>query len=396
MSNKPFLPYGRQLIEDDDIAAVATVLRGDWLTTGPTVAAFESAFAKAVGAAHAVSCNSGTAGLHLAALALGVGEGDVIAVPSITFLATANAMRLAGAEVVFTDVDPDSGLMRPQDLEAVLDTPGLRAVAPVHLAGQCPDMAAIAALARSRGLRVIEDACHALGTTLGGDIRVGDGSFADLSVFSLHPVKTIAMGEGGVVTTADPALAQAMARFRSHGMERAPERMVNADMAFAADGSLNPWYYEMHELGLNYRTPDINCALGLSQLVKLERFKRRRAALVAEYDRLLAPLAPAIVPAARMLGQDPAWHLYAVLADFGDALPERAHVMRTLHSQGIGSQVHYIPVHRQPYYRARYGERVLPGADSWYRRCLSLPLFPGMSNSDAGRVADALAKVART
>lgn len=397
MSEQSFLPYGRHCIDEDDIAAVTAVLRGDWLTTGPKVAEFETAFAQAVGATHAVSCNSGTAGLHLAALALGLGAGDVVAVPAVTFLATANAMLLAGAEVVFTDVDPDTGLMRPEDLEAVLDTPGLKAVAPVHLAGQCPDMEALAHLARVNGLAIIEDACHAVGTALtradGGTARVGDGHYADLSVFSLHPVKTVAMGEGGAVTTRDPALAAAMARLRSHGMERDAARFRNPELAGAPDGGTNPWYYEMQALGLNYRAPDLNCALGLSQLGKLARFKARRAELVTLYDRLLAPLAPALAPAARMPGQDPAWHLYVVLGEFGRALPPRAEVMRALHAVGIGSQVHYIPVHHQPFYRDRYGTLSRPGADEWYRRCLSLPLFPAMSDDDVHRVVDTLAAI---
>lgn len=397
MTDTRVLPYGRHLIEDDDIAAVVAVLRSDWLTTGPAVAAFEAAFAEAVGARVAVSCNSGTAGLHLAALSLGLGPGDVVAVPSVTFLATATAMVLAGAEVVFTDVDPRTGLMRPEDLEAVLDVPGLKAVAAVHLAGQCPDMAALSALARSRGLKVIEDACHALGTASSakadgeGGWRVGDGSFADMTVFSLHPVKTVAMGEGGVVTTNDSVAGRRLEQLRSHGIERDPARFRHAGEAFASDGTANPWYYEMHAPGLNYRAPDVTCALGLSQLGKLARFKTRRAELVALYDRLLAPLAPAIVPAGRMPGQDPAWHLYVVLADFGGILPERAAIMRALSAAGIGTQVHYIPVHRQPFYRQRYGERSLPGADGWYSRCLSLPLFPGMDDADAERVVAALA-----
>src|SRR5579859_5068751 len=256
-----FLPYGRQTIEDDDIAAVAEALRGDFLTTGPLVGEFEQAFAAKVGASHAVCCNSGTAALHLATLALGLSEGDVAIVPAVTFLATANAVRYVGAEVEFADVDPRSGLMTPQTLEAALARAAsrgkVRAILPVHLKGVPCDMPAIAAIAEKQGLDVVEDAAHALGTVYGG-LQVGANAHARMTAFSIHPVKTMTCGEGGVVTTEDAKLAAALRRFRSHGMQ--------------ADPSQGPWYYEMVEPGFNYRLPDINCALGLSQLKKLERF----------------------------------------------------------------------------------------------------------------------------
>ena len=288
-----FLPYGRQVIDDDDIAAVVAVLKGDFLTTGPTVEKFEAAFAERVGARFAVACSSGTAALHLATLAAGLGEGDSAIVPTVTFLATANAVRFVGADVVFADVDKATGLLRPEDLEMAIaaSSGNAKAVLPVHLGGQSADMAAIAKIAKRHGMIVIEDACHALGTTLDDGV-VGDCQHSAMAAFSFHPVKTIAMGEGGAVTTNDPVLYEKLTRLRNHGMTRDPQRFSNDDLAFGDDGSPNPWYYEMPEVGFNYRASDIHCALGLSQLRKLDAFVSARRSLADTYDRLLAPFAP--------------------------------------------------------------------------------------------------------
>lgn len=394
------LPYGRQDIDDDDLAAVAAVLRSDFLTTGPLPPAFEAALAARLGVPHAVVCSSATAGLHIAAMALDLQPGERVVVPAVTFLATANTPHLCGAEIVFADVDPDSGLMRPQDLEAALaraDGP-VRAVFPVHLNGQCVDLPSIAALAETQGLSVVEDASHALGTRYRGggnraedsEIAVGACAHADMAVFSFHPVKTIAMGEGGAVTTRDPERAARLARLRNHGMDREAGHMTEATAAFDTAGQANPWYYEMHEIGLNYRASDIHCALGLSQLGKLDRLMARRRDLVARYDAVLAPLAPLVTPIARMPWCEATWHLYAVLIDFERLGLERAEVMRRLRARGVGTQVHYIPLHLQPYYRQRYGQLSLPGAERYYARCLSLPLHTRVTDDDVERVAEAL------
>jgi len=351
------------------------------------------------GADFAVSCSSGTAALHLAAMALELGPGDHVIVPSITFLATANAVRYTGADVVFADVDADTGLIGPEHLEEALRRGGdsVKAAFPVHLGGQSPDMPALAALAREQGLAIVEDASHAIGAGYaqpnGDTSSVGACADSDIAVFSFHPVKTIAMGEGGALTTADKALADRLRLLRNHGMTRDADAFVHHDMAFDSNGDANPWYYEMHEPGFNYRASDIHCALGLSQLGKLEKFVERRRALVDRYDDLLAPLAPTLRPVTRMPGGRPAWHLYQVLIDFDGAGLSRAELMRRLHKQGIGTQVHYIPVHHQPYYRPRYGQHTLSGADNFYGRCLSLPLFPGMADEDVSRVADSLSRV---
>jgi UDP-4-amino-4,6-dideoxy-N-acetyl-beta-L-altrosamine transaminase len=381
----PLLPYGRQTIEEDDIAAVAHALRADFLTTGPRVEAFEADFAQAVGARYAVACANGTAALHLAMLALEVQPGQVCIAPSITFLATANCARFVGAEVVFADVDPATGLMTPETLaQAIARTPlgRLRAVLPVHLRGDGVELPALETLARQAGAVLVEDAPHALGSSLTFDgqlEQVGDCSHSAMATFSFHPVKTIATGEGGMVTTNDAGLAERLRTLRSHGMVRP----VGSD----------PWWYEMPEPGFNYRLPDILCALGLSQLAKLDRFAARRRALAKAYEAALAPLAPVVRIAARPAWSDPVLHLMCVLIDFEAAGVTRREVVDRLRDRGVGTQVHYIPVHRQPYYRARYGELDLPGAEAWYARCLSLPLYPGMADEDVGKVAEALRAV---
>jgi UDP-4-amino-4,6-dideoxy-N-acetyl-beta-L-altrosamine transaminase len=379
------LPYGRQTIDDDDIAAVATALRAEMLTTGPMVEIFERDFAAAVGAPYAVACNSGTAALHLAVLALDLGPGDVAIAPTITFLATANVVRFTGADVVFADVDHETGLMTAGTLEAAIRRVGhghLRAVLPVHLNGQLCDMAAIGAVAERHGLAIIEDACHALGLP-----DVGAASHGGLACFSTHPVKAIATGEGGMVTTSDELIASRLRRLRSHGMIRHPESLEDQDRAYD-DGAPNPWYYEMPELGWNYRLPDVLCALGVSQLRKLARFAERRRAIAARYDALLSPCAPVLRPVPRRAPHG--WHLYAVLIDYAALGMSRARTMKALRERGVGTQVHYIPVHRQPYYERRYGVLNLPGADQYYEKCLSIPFYPSMTDSEVDRVAASL------
>jgi len=390
-----FLPYGRHSIDDEDIAAVERVLRSDFLTTGPEVEAFEQAFAQRVGARYAVACSSATAGLHLAALALGLGKGDKVIVPTMTFLATANAVRYVDADVVFCDVDPDTGLMTLEALEhAFKSTPGIKAIIPVQLNGQCADMAALSEFANQHGLAIVEDACHAIG----GDITSADGAatpvgscaMSDMTVFSLHPVKTITMGEGGVVTTNNEEFYQKMRSLRSHGMVREPNTLKNKNLAFTFNGDLNPWYYEMQELGFNFRASALHCALGARQLKKLDAFVSKRQELANLYDELLAPLLPTVRPISRVPYGRPAWHLYVVLIDFEAAGIDRATLMHALRAKGVGTQVHYLPVHLQPYYQGLYGESELAGANAYYARCLSLPLFPGMETADVERVVRVL------
>jgi len=395
---KPFLPYGRQVIEQDDIDAVCGTLRSDFLTTGPAVGRFEAALASTVRARHAVVCANGTAALYMAAHALNLGPGTKVIVPSITFLATASAPHLNGAEIVFADVDPESGLMRPCDLaEAISRAGGADAVFNVHLNGQCGEVEEIFAIAQANGMRIVDDACHALGTQIvaasGTRSPIGANPFSDLSVFSFHPVKAIAMGEGGAVTTNNDETAKILMRVRNHGMTRDTQDFANTEDAFDATGQPNPWYYELVEAGFNWRANDIQCALGLSQLAKLDRFLARRRALAAAYNELLAPYAPRLRPVSRHGNCLPAWHLYAVQIDFDSFGISRARFMRRLADEGIGSQVHYYPVHRQPYYAHRYGVSNLPGADRYYARALSLPFFASMTQDDVERVASTVGNI---
>ena len=381
MAEQAFLPYGRQSIDEDDIAAVANALRADYLTTGPTVDAFERAFAAFVGAEHAVACSNGTAALHLAMMALGVGEGDVCIVPSITFLATANCAVYVGADVVFADVDPESGLITPDTLAEALERAKgrrVKAVLPVHLRGDVCDMPALRALADEAGAALVEDAPHALGSTASFG-TVGDARCSDMATFSFHPVKTIATGEGGMVTTNDARLTERLRTFRSHGMERPPGG--------------DPWVYEMARPGYNYRLPDILCALGLSQLAKLPRFAQRRRELAGLYAEKLKPLETLVRLARSPEHSEPVLHLLVALIDFEAVGLSRRYVVEALAKRGIGSQVHYIPVHTQPFWRERQGELRLPGAQAWYERCLSLPLYPGMTEADVDRVVKALGEV---
>lgn len=396
-----FLPYCRQDIDADDIAAVIDVLRSDWLTTGPAVESIEAALNKATGAAESVICNSGTAALHLVTMGLDLRPGDQVIVPAITFVATANAVRYVGADVVFADVDPDTGLMTPETLLAAMrncDPTRLKAIFAVHLAGRTCDMPGLARALRQQApdVKLLEDACHALGGTYptGNGELVGVGAHPDsyAACFSLHPAKMVTTGEGGAVTTADPTYAMRLRELRSHGLTRRSSAFQNKELAFDADGKPNPWYYELQEVGYNYRLSDINCALGAAQLTRLSHFVKRRAALVDFYDTALAELAPMVRPQARTSGE-PGWHLYTARIDFAALGKTRATVMRELQAAGVGTQVHYIPVQLQPYYQQHAKTAPLPGAWKYYSDTLSLPLYAALTEADVRRVAETLGRV---
>lgn len=396
-----FLPYGRHWIDEDDIAAVAECLRSDWLTTGPAVEAFEAAFAEAVGARYAVVVSNGTVALHLAALAAHVGAGDIGIAPSMSFLASANGMRYTGAEIVFADADPRTGLITPETFQAAIERAAkpVKMAVVVHLNGNPADMPEIARIAAGHNIILVEDACHALGTTyrdeVGGTTKVGACRHSAMTVFSLHPVKTITMGEGGVVTTSDPVLHERLKLLRSHGMVKVSEKFQNKDLAFARAGEANPWYYEMQELGFNYRAPDFACVLAHSQLKKLSMFAERRARIKEIYDLHFGDIGDLMEPLRIEASIEPVLHLYPLLIDFVALGKERASVMADLREQGIGTQVHYIPIHRQPYYVDRSGAVHLPGADAYYAKALSIPFYPLMTDHDAERVAATIKSVLR-
>lgn len=392
------LPYGRQMLAPEDVLAVTEVLQSDWWTQGPAVEHFESDLAKITGAQYAIACSSGTAALHLAMMALGLGEGDAIVTSPNTFVATANAARYVGADIRFADVDPATGNLDPNALAALLAADRsrrIKAVVPVHFAGKPCDMEEIAQLAREHGAAVVEDACHALGARYGGEgdaDPVGSNLHADMTVFSFHPVKHVAAGEGGAVTTNSASFADRLRRLRSHGIRK--DHFADANLALAADGSINPWYYELQELGYNYRLTDIQAALASSQLTRLELSVKRRREIAATYERALRAAFPdgSVAPLHAVTDDGHAWHLYVLQIDFERLGQDRATLMTALSQDGIGTQVHYIPVPFQPYYRTRYHiePTAFPNARRYYEQALSIPMFPGLEEQDVRRVVDML------
>ncbi|MGE3540898.1 MAG: UDP-4-amino-4,6-dideoxy-N-acetyl-beta-L-altrosamine transaminase [Candidatus Tectimicrobiota bacterium] len=374
------LPYGRQLVDEDDIAAVLDTLRSDWLTTGPQVEAFEQAFAQMVGASEAVAVSNGTAALHAAVYALRIGPGDEVIVPAMTFAASANCVVYQGGTPVFADVEATTLLLDPEALATCI-TPRTRAILAVDYAGQACAYEPIRGLARQYQLPVIDDACHALGGSYRGQPV---GTLAELNTFSFHPVKHMTTGEGGAITTQYPDLARRLRLFRNHGITTDHRQR-------AANGS---YYYEMRELGYNYRLTDLQCALGLSQLRKLPTFVRQRQALAAYYTAALTTL-PGVQPLHVRQEVSHAYHLYVVQLDLAQFRVGRETICAALRAEGIGVNVHYLPVHLHPFYQQRFGTGpgLCPVAEAAYERLLTLPLFPQMRCSDADDVLAALTKV---
>lgn len=377
---KTLLPYGRQSIGEDDIQAVVDVLRSDWLTTGPKIAQFEEAFASWVGAKYAVSFSSGTAALHGAAFAAGLGTGDEAITSPMTFAATANCVLYQGATPVFADVSTDTINLDPEETKKRI-TPRTRAILPVAYAGHPAEMDEIKVLAAKNGLIVIEDACHALGAEYRGRRT---GSIADITVFSFHPVKHLTTGEGGMVTTDRADFAESLRRFRNHGITSDARQRQ----------SEGQWFYEMAALGYNYRLTDIACALGLSQLSKLDENLTRRREIAARYNNAFRELETITLPGMRD-AINPAWHLYPIRLNLRKLTADRARIFRALRAENIGVNVHYIPVHLHPYYRNRFGYRggEYPVAENAYERLISLPMFHGMSDQDVDDVIAAVRKV---
>jgi UDP-4-amino-4,6-dideoxy-N-acetyl-beta-L-altrosamine transaminase len=384
MDNK-MIPYGHHHIINDDFRAIAEVLDSDWLTGGPTVPRFETAVAKMTGAAEGVAVNSATSALHIACLSLGLGYGDLLWTTPITYVASANCARFCGAKVDFVDIDPLTYNISPSALSHKLHIAAKtnrlpKIVVPVHYAGQSCDMLAISKLASEYGFKIIEDASHAIGGEYLNQ-PIGNGRFSDVTVFSFHPVKIITTGEGGIVLTNQINLADRMRRLRNHGITR--------DEALMSHPSDGPWYYQQIELGFNYRLTDIQAALGLSQLTRLAQYVDRRRELAFKYDQLLANF-PIILPY-----KDPkcrsAFHLYPIQIDQNRTKHTRSYVFNQLRAAGIGVNVHYIPVHTQPYYQA-FGFSVgdFPEAEKYYSSTLSLPIFSSMSEDEQSLVVKAL------
>lgn len=371
------LPYGHQWVDEEDVAAVAGVLMSDYLTTGPAVRAFEEAFAARVGARHAVAVSSGTAALHAAVHAAGLQPGDEGITTPLTFAADANAILYEGGSPVFADVEPDTLLIAPAEVERRV-TPQTKLLIAVDYAGQPVEIALLKEIAARRGLVFIEDACHAVGARYEGRPV---GSLADMTVFSFHPVKHVTTAEGGMVTTDDDSLARRLRVFRNHGITSTP-------------GERTTWEYEMVDLGYNYRLSDVHSALGLAQLRRLDAFIERRREIAAAYDRALEKTPglrrPVVAP-----GRDHVWHLYVVQLDLPRLGADRAEIFAALRAENIGVNVHYIPVPHHPYYRERFGlgPGACPVADAAYERIVTLPIFPKMSPADVEDVITAVQKV---
>jgi perosamine synthetase len=375
------LPYGRQSLDDADIAAVVEVLKSDWLTTGPKIAEFEDRFAAWVGAKHAVSFSSGTAALHGAAFAAGLKPGDEAITTPMTFCATANSILYQGATPIFADVSADTLNIDPLEVSNKI-TARTKAIIAVDYAGHPAPLHELRTLAKTHGAFLIEDACHALGAEYRGK-RVG--SIADLTVFSFHPVKHLTTGEGGMVTTEDAGLAETLRRFRNHGIDAdARERHETGQ-----------WFHEMVLLGFNYKLTDIACALGLSQLTKLDANMARRRQIAAQYSAAFCDMPAIALPTVRD-GVDPAWHLYPVRLNLSLLAADREDIFRALRAENIGVNVHYIPVHRHPYYRERFpslSHESYPVAEDAYVRLISLPMFHAMTDQDVNDVIRAVRKV---
>ncbi len=374
------LPYGHQSIDDHDITGIVEVLRSDWLTTGPAVQAFEKGVAEFVGAKHGIAVSNGTAALHAAMYAVEIGRNDQVIVPTMTFAASANAVAFQGGTPVFVDVEPDTLLIDPKQVEARISS-HTKAIVAVDYAGQACNYDALYEIASRHGLPLVADACHALGGTYKGR---SVGALADLSTFSFHPVKLITTGEGGLITTDNERLSQRMRIFRNHG--------ITTDHRQRAEkGS---WFYEMADLGYNYRLTDFQCALGLSQLRKLGGWIVRRQKIAHQYDEAFANV-PALEPLAVRADVSHAYHLYVIKLNLESLKTDRSTIFAALRAEGIGANVHYIPVHLHPYYRRRFntGPGLCPVAERAYEQILSLPVFPAMTDEDIEDTVTAVRKV---
>jgi UDP-4-amino-4,6-dideoxy-N-acetyl-beta-L-altrosamine transaminase len=376
------LPYGHQWIDEEDIKAVIEVLRSDWITQGPKVAEFEKEFAKYVGAHYAVAVNSGTAALHAACFAVQIEKGDEAITTPITFAASANCVLYQGGIPVFADIDADTLNIDPEEIKKKINHK-TKALIPVDFTGLPVDLEEIQEIARENNLVIIEDASHALGATY-KDNKIG--SISDMTIFSFHPVKHITTGEGGMITTNNKEYYERLKLFRTHGITKDKDKLLNYD---------GPWYYEMQELGYNYRLTDFQCALGLSQLKKIDRIIQCRREIVKKYDCEFKDVPEIKIPQINPLDSNPAWHIYMIQLNLEKLKVGRKEIFEALRAENIGVNVHYIPVHLQPYYQKRFGYHLgdFPKAENYYSRAITLPIFPKMSDKDIDDVVAAVKKV---
>lgn len=390
------IPYGRQSISDNDVRSVVNALRSERLTQGPIVEAFEQSLSEYCDARYGVTMNSATSALHAACLAANVGPGDEVITSPITFVASSNCVVFCNAKPVFADIDPKTYNIDPKEIEKKINS-RTKAVIPVHFAGQSCDMESIYAIVKAaekkygHKIYIIEDACHALGS-LYKNKKVGSGVYSDMTVMSFHPVKHITTGEGGMALTNDEILYKKLRRIRSHGITNAPEDFIYRELAFqpsepGREAFLNPWYYEQADLGYNYRISDIQCSLGISQMKRLDEFLRRRRKIVERYNKAFMGMKHVQIPY-ESEDCDNNFHLYVLLFDFDSMNISRARFMTLLKENGIQTQVHYIPVHTQPYYREKFNTDWgdYPNAERYYQKCLSIPLYPAMTDQDVEKV----------
>ena len=376
------LPYGHQWIDEEDIAAVIEVLRSDWITQGSKVVEFEKEFASHVGAHYAVAVSSGTAALHAACFAAQIEKGDEVVTTPITFAASANCVLYQGGTPLFADIDVDTLNIDPEEIKKKI-TKKTKALIPVDFTGRPADLEKILQIAKDNDLIVIEDASHALGATYKGS-KIG--SISDMTIFSFHPVKHITTGEGGMITTNNKEYYERLKLFRTHGITKDKDKLLNYD---------GPWYYEMQELGYNYRLTDFQCALGLSQLKKIDRIIQRRREIVKRYNSEFKDIPEIKIPQINPIDSKPAWHIYMIQLNLERLKVGRKEIFETLRAENIGVNVHYIPVHLQPYYQKRFGYRRgdFPKAENYYSRAITLPVFPKMSDKDIDDVVSAVKKV---
>lgn len=376
------LPYGQQWIDEEDTAAVIEVLKSGFITQGPKIPQFESAVAEYAGARYAVAFSNGTAALHGACFAAGIKPGDEVITTPVTFLASSNCVLYQGAKPIFADIDPLTYNIDPEDIVRKI-TDRTKALIPVDFTGQPADMERILEIAGQYGLTVIHDAAHSLGASYGGK-KVG--SFGDMTMFSFHPVKHITTGEGGIIVTDNERYYEKLLLFRNHGMTKEPHHLIKND---------GPWYYEMQELGYNCRITDLQAALGLSQLTKLDFFVNRRRSIAAAYSKALSEL-PGVTTPLQHPKSESGWHLYVLRFDLASFKAGRREIFDALRAENIGVHVHYIPVYLQPYYRQLgYPEGLCPEAENYYSDAITLPIFPKMSDGDIADVITAVDKVCR-
>lgn len=390
--------YGAHCIDEEDIVAVSNVLRGPNLTCGDFIEQFEKELAHLVQSKYVVVCSNGTTALHLASLVAGVKPDDYVIVPTITFLATANAPKYCGANIIFCDVDSLTGLVTEDTVREAIQRAPKKPLAfyPVDLAGQPSCSFSIRRLCEEYGIKIIQDSAHSLGTTAVSENSkwaIGSNKYSDFTTFSFHPVKNITTGEGGAITTNDEVDYKKLKVLRSHGMLRDADLFLDHHLGFDSNHQKNPWYYEMQHMGYNYRMTDIQAALGLSQLKKIQKFKNTRRELKSAYDKALMPYDGIINPIKSIPNADPFWHLYSVLIDFKKVKKQRSDVMHRLAEKGIGTQVHYIPVHLQPYYKKLSPSPVLDGSMAYYSKTLSLPLHSHLNENDVKYVVESLTEV---